>query len=65
LVQLLIRWGVSKGYSVLLPPDNNKVGNDLKLLCEHLPLEVINELDILNEGLMTAWQTNEEGGDEG
>jgi hypothetical protein len=62
---LLIRWGVSKGYSVLIPPDNNGVGNDLKLLCENLPSEVISELDALNEGLMTTWQTNEEGGEEG
>lgn len=50
---------------MLLPPDNEKVGNDLKLLSEALPANVMEQLDALNEGLITAWQTNEEGGDEG
>jgi hypothetical protein len=62
---MLVRWCISKGYAVLLPPDNERLGNDLKVLCEHLPIEALEQLDGLNEGLMTTWQTNEEGGDEG
>jgi hypothetical protein len=62
---MLVRWCVTKGYGVLLPSDHEKLGNDLKLLCEHLPSEVMEQLDTLNESLMTTWQTNEEGGDEG
>jgi hypothetical protein len=59
----LIKWAISKGYAVMLPPSTSTVGGDLSLCIDgSLPEEVVELLDLMDETQVTAWETNEEGG---
>lgn len=62
--QVMIKWAITKGYSVMLPPSSSgTVGGDLSLFLDGtLPDEVMTILDLLDEGQVTGWETNEEGG---
>lgn len=61
--QVLIKWAVTKGYAVMLPPSSGSVGPDLSLYIDStLPDEIMEVLDMLDENQVTAWETNEEGG---
>jgi hypothetical protein len=59
-LKMLIRWGVTKGCAMLLPSAHEQVGNDLEMLGSPLPSDVVELLDAMDEGLLTAWETNEE-----
>lgn len=57
---MLVRWGVSKGFAILLPSADECVGYDLELLSQPLAIDVVELLDTMDEGMLTAWETNEE-----
>ena len=59
----MVKWAITKGYSVMLPPSSSSVGSDLSLFFnDTLPDEIMELLDLLEETQVTAWETNEEGG---
>jgi len=59
----MIKWAITKGYSLMLPPSSGTVGTDLSLYLDGtLPEEVLTVLDLLDEMQVTGWETNEEGG---
>jgi hypothetical protein len=59
----MVKWAITKGYSVMLPPSTGTVGADLSLFIDDtLPADIMETLDLLDETQVTAWETNEEGG---
>lgn len=59
-LKVLVRWGVSKGLAVLLPPRSEAIRNDMAMLSQALPPDVVELLDTMEESMLTAWETNEE-----
>eukprot|EP01041_Mallomonas_annulata_P002311 gene2311-4503_t len=57
--ELLIRWALTKGYGVLLPPSNKFINNDTEGLLEKLPMESMRVLELLEEGLKSSWDIND------
>ena len=62
--EVMIRWGVTRGFAVLVPPvfvTNNLMGvKSVGSLCEPLPDDVMKSLNDCNAMLMTTWDTNDE-----
>ena len=62
--EVLIRWGITRGFAVLIPPTfvtsellNKKTIVDITI---PLPKDVMKSLNNLHEGLRTTWESNDE-----
>lgn len=62
--EVMIRWGVSRGFAVLLPPvfvSTDLLGfKNVDTLLETLPDDVMTSLNGLNCLLKTTWDSNDE-----
>lgn len=62
--EVMIRWGVTRGYAVLIPPifvTTDLLGvKDVNSLSEPLPEDVMKSLNQCNVLLKTSWDTNDE-----
>lgn len=59
-LQLLVRWAITKGYCVLLPPTSNSLGNNMNEISQPLTQDIMKRLDALEEGLVTSWEIADE-----
>lgn len=57
--QVMIRWVISKGYAVLIPPNSSYMSASGEQAFERLPADVMQRLDALEEGLRTGWEISD------
>lgn len=55
--QILVRWAITKGCSVMLPADIPALNVDCNIFLEPLPTDIMNQLSTLDENLLTCWTT--------
>ena len=55
--QILARWAITKGCSVMIPIDIPALSVDSNVLLEPLPTDLMNRLAELDEELLTCWTT--------
>eukprot|EP00607_Mallomonas_marina_P008152 CAMPEP_0182425146 /NCGR_PEP_ID=MMETSP1167-20130531/11501_1 /TAXON_ID=2988 /ORGANISM="Mallomonas Sp, Strain CCMP3275" /LENGTH=288 /DNA_ID=CAMNT_0024605567 /DNA_START=67 /DNA_END=933 /DNA_ORIENTATION=+ len=57
--EIMIRWAITKGYGVLLPPGNRYLSVNYDHAFEPLSPETMRRLRALEEGLKAGWETTE------
>ena len=56
--QIMARWAITKGCSVMLPADIPSLNVDSNIILEPLPTDLMNQFAELDEDLLTIWTTS-------